>query len=146
MNALSSDEVTRIMVTDDEQHIRDGCERILKRVGYEVLKASTGSEALDILSREHIPIILLDLKMPGMDGMEVLKRIRQLDESLLVIVITGFATVETAIEAMKLGAYDFIPKPFEPDQLRIVVNRAAEKVRPVKRKVWNANVTEPWLI
>lgn len=129
MNALSSDEVTRIMVTDDEQHIRDGCERILKRVGYEVLKASTGSEALDILSREHIPIILLDLKMPGMDGMEVLKRIRQLDESLLVIVITGFATVETAIEAMKLGAYDFIPKPFEPDQLRIVVNRAAEKVR-----------------
>ena len=73
--------------------------------------------------------MLLDLKMPGLDGMEVLQRLRQRDPSVLVIVITGYATVETAIEAMKQGAYDFIPKPFEPDQLRIVVNRAADKIR-----------------
>ena len=126
---LKTDEVIQILVVDDEQNIRDGSERVLKRVGYEVLKASTGSEALDLMAEQHIPIILLDLKMPGMDGMDVLKRIRQLDESILVIVITGFATVETAIEAMKLGAYDFIPKPFEPEQLRIVVNRAAEKLQ-----------------
>jgi PAS domain S-box-containing protein len=126
---LKTDDVIRILVVDDEQNIRDGCERILTRGGYEVQKASTGSEALELMTGNHIPIILLDLKMPGLDGMEVLRRIRQLDESVLVIVITGFATVETAIEAMKLGAYDFIPKPFEPDQLRIVVNRAAERVR-----------------
>jgi len=72
--------------------------------------------------------VLLDLKMPGMDGMEVLAKIRERSTEIQVIVITGYATVETAIEAMKQGAYDFIPKPFEPDQLRIVVNRAWEKI------------------
>ena len=125
----NNDKDIRVLVVDDELNIREGSQRILSRVGYDVLKASTGLEALDLLEEQAIPIILLDLKMPGMDGMEVLKRIRQMDETILVIVITGFATVETAIEAMKQGAYDFIPKPFEPEQLRIVVNRAAEKLR-----------------
>jgi PAS domain S-box-containing protein len=124
-----TDDIIQILVVDDEQNIRDGSERILTRGGFQVLKASTGAEALDILAEHIIPIVLLDLKMPGMDGMEVLARIRELDEPILVIVITGFATVETAIEAMKQGAYDFIAKPFEPDQLRIIVNRAAEKMR-----------------
>ena len=124
-----TDDVIRVLVVDDELNIREGTQRILSRVGFDVLKAATGMEALDLLEKQPIPIILLDLKMPGMDGMEVLKRIRQMDETILVIVITGFATVETAIEAMKEGAYDFIPKPFEPEQLRIVVNRAAEKLK-----------------
>jgi two-component system phosphate regulon sensor histidine kinase PhoR len=119
----------QVLVVDDERNIREGSQRILNRSGFDVLTASTGLEALDWLESQIVPIILLDLKMPGMDGMEVLKRIRQMDETILVIVITGFATVETAIEAMKQGAYDFIPKPFEPEQLRIVVNRAAEKLR-----------------
>ncbi|MGD8663345.1 MAG: response regulator, partial [Desulfobacterales bacterium] len=124
-----TDDIIQVLIVDDEQNIRDGSERILSRVGFEVLKASTGAEALDILAQKIIPIVLLDLKMPGMDGMEVLSRIQDFDEPILVIVITGFATVETAIKAMKQGAYDFIPKPFEPEQLRIVVNRAAEKLR-----------------
>jgi PAS domain S-box-containing protein len=124
-----TDEVVQVLVVDDEPNIREGSHRILSRVGFEVLEASTGMEALDMLAEHTIPIILLDLKMPGMDGMEVLERIRRLDETILVIVITGFATVETAIEAMKQGAYDFIAKPFEPEQLRIVVKRAAEKLR-----------------
>lgn len=124
-----TDDRIQVLVVDDEKNIRDGSERILTRRGFQVLQASTGAEALDILAQQLIPIVLLDLKMPGMDGMEVLARIRQLDEPVLVIVITGFATVETAIEAMKQGAYDFIAKPFEPDQLRIVVNRAADKFR-----------------
>ncbi len=124
-----ADERIQVLIVDDEQNIRDGCRRILSRAGYEVLTASRGAEALDILSDRTVPIVLLDLKMPGMDGMEVLSRIGELEESILVIVITGFATVETAIEAMKQGAYDFIPKPFEPEQLRIVVNRAAEKLQ-----------------
>jgi signal transduction histidine kinase/FixJ family two-component response regulator len=118
----------RVMVVDDERDIRDGSKRIIERLGFEAEVAERGSEALERLKQKRFSIVLLDLKMPGMDGMEVLGHIREMDESTLVIVITGFATVETAIEAMKQGAYDFIPKPFEPDQLRIVVNRAAEKI------------------
>jgi len=125
----NNSETLGVMVVDDEQDIRDGSERILTRIGLRVLKASRGDEALEILTKEKVSIVLLDLKMPGMDGMEVLEHIRKLDEGILVIVITGYATVETATEAMKLGAYDFISKPFEPDQLRIVVNRAWERIR-----------------
>jgi two-component system, OmpR family, phosphate regulon sensor histidine kinase PhoR len=128
INVRKTDDAIHVLVVDDEQNIRDGSERILKRGGYEVLKAATGLAALELLAAQRVHIVLLDLKMPGMDGMDVLKRIRQLDASILVIVITGFATVETAIEAMKLGAYDFIPKPFEPEQLRLVVHRAADKL------------------
>ena len=118
-----------VLVVDDEMDIRDGSERILTRIGFQVHKASRGDEALVLLEKEDPAIVLLDLKMPGMDGMEVLANISELENPPLVIVITGYATVETAIEAMKQGAYDFIPKPFEPDQLRIVVNRAADKIR-----------------
>ena len=124
----STDKI-QILVVDDEKDIRDGSERILSRIGFQVLTASRGDEALEILGKEKISIVFLDLKMPGMGGMEVLEKIREMDETILVIVITGYATVETAIEAMKQGAYDFIPKPFEPDQMRIVVNRAWENIR-----------------
>ena len=98
-------------------------------MGYQVFQASQGEEALEVLAKEDPSIVLLDLKMPGIDGMQVLQRIREIDEAILVIVITGYATVETAIEAMKLGAYDFISKPFSPDQLRICVRRAIEKLQ-----------------
>ncbi|MCK7468067.1 MAG: response regulator [Desulfosudis oleivorans] len=123
-----TDELT-ILVADDEGDIRDGAERILKRIGFRVLKAARGDEAQKMAEAMRPDMVLLDLKMPGQDGLEVLKFIRQMDPRILVIIITGYATVEAAIEAMKRGAYDFIPKPFEPDQLRIVVNRTAEKIR-----------------
>ncbi len=119
----------RVLVVDDERDIREGSQRIIQRIGFEVEVADRGADALKRMEEKPFSIVLLDLKMPGMDGMEVLGRIREMDASVLVIVITGFATVETAIEAMKQGAYDFIPKPFEPDQLRIVINRTAEKIR-----------------
>lgn len=122
-------EAIRILVVDDERDIREGSERILSRIGFQLSTAARGDEALGIFDQVRPAIVLLDLKMPGLDGMEVLKRLREMDPGILVIVITGYATVETAIEAMKQGAYDFIPKPFEPDQLRIVVNRAADKIR-----------------
>lgn len=118
----------KILVIDDEQGIRDGCERILKRMKFDVRTASRGDEGLKILAEAPIPIVLLDLKMPGMDGLEVLDRIRERYPSIVVIIITGFATIETAIQAMKQGAYDFVPKPFEPDHLRIVVERARENI------------------
>jgi two-component system, OmpR family, phosphate regulon sensor histidine kinase PhoR len=118
-----------VLIVDDEEGIRHGSKRILDRMGCRGLTADRGEKGLELLAKEDIKIVLLDLKMPGMDGMEVLEIIRRTYPHILVIVITGFATIETAIEAMKQGAYDFIPKPFEPDQLRIVVNRAREKVR-----------------
>lgn len=117
-----------VLVVDDEQGIRDGFERILTRKGFRVLTASRGDKALEILEKEKIPIVLLDLRMPGMDGMEVLERIRKLDEEILVIIITGHGTIATAIQAMKQGAYDFVSKPFDPDQLLIIINRAWEKI------------------
>lgn len=118
----------KVLVIDDEEGIRIGSSRILSRMGCEVTTASRGEDGLAIIDTAPIAIVLLDLKMSGMDGMEVLTRIHRKKKDILVIVITGFATVETAIEAMKQGAYDFIPKPFEPDQLRIVINRAREKL------------------
>jgi len=120
---------TPVLVVDDERDIRDGSERILSRLGCRVITSSRGDDALEILRTQTVSILLLDLKMPGMDGMEVLKRVQEMDPAPLVIVITGYATVDTAIEAMKRGAYDFIAKPFEPAQLRIVVSRAREKLR-----------------
>jgi signal transduction histidine kinase/FixJ family two-component response regulator len=118
-----------ILIADDEGDIRDGAERILRRIGFQVFKAARGDEAIRMVDSVAPAIMLLDLKMPGRDGMEVLHHIRATQPGILVIIITGYATVDAAIEAMKSGAYDFIPKPFEPDQLRIVVNRAAERIR-----------------
>jgi len=118
-----------ILVIDDEQIMRDGCTRILIKDGWGVTTAENGNQGLDQIRAcpEKIDVILLDLMMPGMSGMEVLDQVRTIDSNLIVIVITGYATVESAVEAMKKGAYDFIPKPFTPDQLRIVVRRALEK-------------------
>jgi PAS domain S-box-containing protein len=119
----------QILVIDDEQIMREGCSRILSKDGWAVITAENGTKGLEEIKgqTEKMDVILLDLMMPGMSGMEVLDRVRIIDPNLLVIVITGYATVESAVEAMKKGAYDFIPKPFTPDQLRIVVRRALEK-------------------
>jgi two-component system, OmpR family, phosphate regulon sensor histidine kinase PhoR len=118
-----------ILVVDDEQIMRDGCSRILSKNGWSVMTAENGAQGIDQIQKhsEKIGVILLDLMMPGMSGMEVLDQVRGIDPSLLVIVITGYATVESAVEAMKKGAYDFIAKPFTPDQLRLVVRRALER-------------------
>jgi signal transduction histidine kinase/FixJ family two-component response regulator len=122
-------EELKILVVDDEKDIREGVERILKRMGYQVFIADRGETALAVLADKTVDLAILDLKMPGMDGMELHQRIRAINDQIIVIIITGYATIETAIEAMKQGAYDFIPKPFEPEHLRIVVRRAHEKLR-----------------
>jgi len=120
---------TNILVIDDDQTIRDGCSRILSKSGWSVISAENGQKGLDEIRnpRGEIDVVLLDLMMPGLSGMEVLEQSLQTNPTLLVIVITGYATVESAVEAMKRGAYDFVPKPFTPDQLRIVVKRALER-------------------
>jgi PAS domain S-box-containing protein len=115
----------KVLVIDDEAVIREGCKRVLCKDGWEVLLASDGEKGLQMC--EGVDVVLLDLKMPGPSGMDVLEELLKRDPSLPIIVITGYATVDSAVEAMKKGAYDFIPKPFTPDQLRLVVQRAYEK-------------------
>jgi two-component system phosphate regulon sensor histidine kinase PhoR len=116
----------RILVVDDEKVIRDGCARALSGQEHQVATAQDGSTGLDRLKTEAFDIVLLDLMMPGVDGFTVLKWIKQHRPDTQVIVITGYATVQKAVEAMKSGAFDFVGKPFTPDYLRIVVGRAAE--------------------
>lgn len=121
-------EEINILVIDDEKIIRDGAERILTKEKWKVTTAENGAQGLELIEKGKFQILLLDLMMPGISGMEVLKKVQEIHPDLLVIVITGYATVENAVEAMKRGAYDFISKPFTPDQLRIVVRRAIDRL------------------
>ncbi|KPK70098.1 hypothetical protein AMJ82_03995 [candidate division TA06 bacterium SM23_40] len=127
-----------VLVIDDEQVIRDSCQQILSRDGYAVKVAEDGNVGLAMMEKQAFDLVVLDLKMPGLDGMEVLKTIRADDPSAIVLVITGYATVESAVEAMKSGAYDFIPKPFTPDNLRAIVKRALERRRLILNNIYLA--------
>jgi len=120
-------DVIRILVVDDERPIREGCHRVLTAKNYDVRTAENGQEALDILEREIVDLILLDLKMPVLSGEEVLQAVQERHPDVPVIIITGHGTVDTAVECMKNGAYDFITKPFQIDQFLATVNRASEK-------------------
>nr|HID59635.1 response regulator [Desulfobacterales bacterium] len=122
-------EEIKVLVVDDEKIVREGCQRVLTGKGYGVVSAENGQEAMDILKREEVDIILLDLKMPVMSGEEVLEKARDQYPDIPVIIITGHGTVDTAVECMKKGAYDFITKPFQVDQFLLTVNRASEKRR-----------------
>ena len=119
----------KILVVDDEKIIRDGCHRVLTGKGYDVISAKNGQAALDILAKEPLDMILLDLKMPVMSGEEVLEITGEKYPDIPVIIITGHGTVDTAVECMKKGAYDFITKPFQIDEFLLTITRAAEKRR-----------------
>jgi two-component system phosphate regulon sensor histidine kinase PhoR len=116
-----------ILVADDERVIREGIRRILSRENLQIFPAENGLQAWETLQQQSFDLLLIDLKMPQMDGMELLQRVKNQFPDQIVVIITGHATIEAAVEAMKYGAYDFITKPFLPDQLRMVVNRALEK-------------------
>lgn len=122
-------ETAHILVVDDEKGIREGCRRILMSEGFSADVAENGEEGLKSTKAKPYDLILVDLMMPVMSGLEMMEHVRQYDPEIIMIVITGFATIETAVEAMKHGAYDYIPKPFTPDQLLAVVNRGLEKRR-----------------
>ncbi len=118
-----------ILVVDDERGLREGCRRILESEGYAVDLAEDGKQGLELLQKNSYDLMLVDLMMPVMGGLQLMDEIKKLDIDIIKIVITGFATIETAVEAMKHGAYDYIPKPFSPDQLLAVVNRGLERQR-----------------
>ncbi len=118
-----------IIVVDDDLAIRRACEAALKRAGYEVETFPDGPSGIERAGQIHPPVLVTDLKMPGMSGIEVIEHVRKLNPEIVIVVITGFATVDTAVEAMKGGAYDFVPKPFTADELRTIIRRAVERWR-----------------
>jgi two-component system nitrogen regulation response regulator NtrX len=119
----------RILVIDDEAAIRDSLKMTLEYQGYEVLTAATGEEGIAQVEREAPDMVFLDVKMPGMDGIEVLQRLRHVVDSLPIVVISGHGTVSTAVEATKLGAFDFIEKPPESERLLVTVRNAMDSRR-----------------
>ncbi len=116
----------KILVIDDEEIVCLSCQRILTEEGYEVQTRLSGPEGLKLLAEEPFDLVIVDLKMPGMDGIEVLQAIKRDYPQTPVIMITGYATVESAVEAMKSGAFDYLPKPFTPDEVAVVVKKALE--------------------
>jgi two-component system, NtrC family, nitrogen regulation response regulator NtrX len=121
---------SRILVIDDEAGIRDSLRMTLEYRGYEFLGAATGQEGLALVERDAPDLVLLDIKMPGMDGMEVLGRLRAMNETLPVVIISGHGTTSTAVEAIKKGAVDFLDKPFEStDRLLVTIENALEHGR-----------------
>ncbi len=116
-----------ILVVDDEAVIREGMRRILEGDGYSVEVSASGRAAIEKIQEKDFDIVITDLKMPGMDGMEVLKTIKILQPDVPVIIITGYSTVDTAIDAMKNGAIDYIAKPFAPEHISEKVQNAIAK-------------------
>lgn len=124
----------KILVVDDEQLIRWSLEQNLKKQGYEVSTAASGEEALKIV-REDVPdLMLLDIQLPGMNGIEVLEKVKEMGEEIIVIMVTALGVLETAVKAMRIGAYDYINKPFNLDELAIVIRKALE-TGELKREV-----------
>ncbi|MBI3272471.1 MAG: sigma-54-dependent Fis family transcriptional regulator [Planctomycetes bacterium] len=119
----------RTLIVDDEIHIREGLKDALASLDLDVHTAATGDEALRLVREEECPLLLTDLRMPGgVGGLELLRRVKELRPDTIVIVITAFATVDGAVEAMRLGAYDFITKPLNLQQIRLQVRKAVEKL------------------
>ncbi len=119
----------KILIVDDDPAIRDACFQVLTRRGYEVDLAARAEEALDLLAHFEFDVILLDLKMPGINGLELLKNIKEIDPHAEVVIITAYGTVSNAVQAMKDGASDFLQKPFGPEELKLAVEKALERRR-----------------
>lgn len=130
--AIQINYTPRILVVDDEVRIRDACRIVLEDCGYEVCAAATGAKGLELIRDHHYDIILLDLMMPELSGFEVLAQVKARHPDTVVIVITGYATLEHSVEAMKKGAFDFIPKPFTPEHLRVTTAKAIDYTRTLR--------------
>ncbi|MFQ5910996.1 MAG: sigma-54-dependent transcriptional regulator [Thermoplasmata archaeon] len=118
---------TGILIVDDEFSVRDSLYKWFKSDGFRVDTAKDAKEALNKLQANNWDIVFIDIKMPGMDGMELQRRIREIEEDVITIMITAYATVETAVQAMKEGAVDYITKPFDPDELSLVIRRVLKE-------------------
>jgi len=118
--------MANVLIIDDNETMREGVAQVVRRMGHKVCATASGSEALLIFKKTPADFVITDLKMNGMDGLEVLRRIRELDPDCPTLLMTAYGTVEAAVEAMKLGAMDFLQKPFSPEVVRLKVERALE--------------------
>jgi two-component system, sensor histidine kinase and response regulator len=116
-----------VVVIDDEYAMRLSCAKILATMGLRAETFEDGARGLEGVAKLKPDMVVVDLKMPGISGMEVISRVHQIDPQIVIVVITGYATIDTAVQAMKCGAYDFLPKPFSPDELRLIVRRGLER-------------------
>src|SRR6187455_785476 len=114
----------QILVVDDEPNLRRVLSAQLERDGYDVHTAEDGEQALALLRDHHIDLVITDLRMPRVDGMELLRRVAKFEEPAPVVMITAHGTVDTAVEALKTGAFDYITKPFDQDEVRTIVKKA----------------------
>lgn len=125
---------TRILVVDDEHLIRWSLEQSLKKQGYDVITAASGEEALRQVQEESPELMLLDIQLPGMDGLQVLEKVKEVDGEIIVVMVTALGVLETAVKAMRLGAHDYINKPFNLDELSIIIKKALE-TRQLRKEV-----------
>lgn len=119
----------KILVVDDEKSMRDFLRIVLKKEGYEVAVADDGEAAIRVIRKEAFDLVLTDVKMPKASGIEVLKAVKETSPDTIILIITAFASTETAIEAMKEGAYDYLSKPFQIDEVKLIIRNALEKKR-----------------
>jgi two-component system sensor histidine kinase/response regulator len=117
----------KILIIDDEEIVLDSCKAILADTDYEVATANDGNAGVKVVKEYEPDLVFVDLKMPGISGFDVLRQIQDIDSTIVAIVITGYATVSSAVDAMKNGAYDFLPKPFTPEEFRLITKRGMEK-------------------
>ena len=113
-----------ILIVDDEENIRTYLGRSLNKAGFEVDTAQYGKEAINLLLQKHLDVVLLDLNLPDLNGLEVLRELKKIDTDSIVIIITAYGDINSAVEAMRLGAYDYLTKPFDPEDIEIVINKA----------------------
>lgn len=123
----------RILVIDDDITVCKSCQKIIQKAGYDVDYSLSGHDALQLMEKTAYDIVFTDLKMAEMGGMEVLRFIKTTDPDIVVVVITGYATVASAVETMKLGAFDYLPKPFTPAEFRAVLNKAFEERKAITK-------------
>ena len=119
----------RILIIDDEESIRDSVSQVLEKEGYGVRSVVSGQEGLSLFGKEAFQVVYLDLKLPGINGLDVLSRLKKISLETPVIIITGYASIESAVEAMKRGAFDYLTKPFTPEEVRVTTRKALESRR-----------------
>ena len=133
-------EQINVLIVDDEQDVLQTLDSMLKELNFNTLIAQNGDKAMDIIENNKIDVVLSDIYMPETDGFELLKNVRAFDKEIVFLMITGKPTIETAVQSIREGAYDYITKPFDLEDLRIKINRCIEKKKLSHNLRWSRGV------